>query len=199
MPRFAVEALEALKSVSIGPSFYLAGGTGLALQLGHRRSIDLDFFCTDSIDEEALLRDIHALPRLSVIAKEKQTLELHLCDTKVSFMSYPYPLLFPLQSFMDVDVADPRDIACMKMSAIASRGSKRDFVDLYAISRKYQLSDLMDFFNQKFRQVQYNTVHILKSLTFFEDADKDPHPDMLVEISWDEVKSFLSKEVPKLL
>jgi hypothetical protein len=199
MPRFAVEALEALKSVSLGPSFYLAGGTGLALQLGHRRSIDLDFFCIDPIDEEALLRDLHALPRLSVVAKEKQTLELHLYDTKVSFMSYPYPLLFPLQSFMDIDVADPRDIACMKMSAIASRGSKRDFMDLYAISKQHQLADLMDFFNQKFRQIQYNTVHILKSLTFFEDADKDPHPELLTEVSWDEVKHFFVQEVPNLL
>jgi hypothetical protein len=199
IPSPAAEALDLLKSVPLVPSFYLAGGTALALHLGHRRSIDLDFFSVEPMDEEALLRDLRGLSRLSVIAKDRQTLELHLCNTKVSFMSYPYPLLFPPKSFMDIEVADPRDIACMKMSAIAGRGTKRDFIDLYFVSKKYQLVDLMDLFGQKYREVDYNIVHILKSLTFFEDADKEPLPDMLITISWDEVKSFFAREVPALL
>jgi hypothetical protein len=199
IPSSAEKALESLKSVTLVPAFYLAGGTGLALHLGHRRSIDLDFFSAESIDEEALLRDLSKLRELSVIAKGKQTLELHLCNTKVGFMSYPYPQLFPLEPFLDIEVADPRDIACMKMSAIAGRGSKRDFIDLYAVSKKYPLSDLLGLFIQKYRQVDYNVVHILKSLTFFEDAEKEPLPDILVDISWDEVKSYFIREVPTLL
>ncbi len=188
-----------LKSVPFAPSFYLAGGTGLALYLGHRRSIDLDFFSTESVDEDALLRDLHELPRLSVIAKDRHTLELHLCNTRVSFMTYPYPLLFPLKSFLEIEVADPRDIACMKMSAIAGRGSKRDFIDLYAVSRDHRLADLLDLFQQKYKKVQYNIVHVLKSLTFFDDADKEPPPDLLIDISWDEVKRFFASEAPTLL
>ena len=199
IPKFVEDALSALNAVSLVPSFYLAGGTGLALHLGHRRSIDLDFFSTESVDEEALLRDLRGLEGLSVVKKVRETLELNLCNTRVSFMGYPYPLLFPLQPFLGVEVADPRDIACMKVSAIMSWGTKRDFVDLYAASESYQLAHIIELFREKFAQVHYNLVHVLKSLTYFEDAEKDPPPDLLVELSWEEVKSFFVKEVPRLL
>jgi nucleotidyltransferase AbiEii toxin of type IV toxin-antitoxin system len=190
--------LEDLSRLGILSQYYLAGGTGLALQLGHRRSRDFDFFSRDPVDPEALIQRIHAIGGFSVVSQGAETLHTVIQGTKVSFLRYSYPVLFPFDLFGQVNVADPRDIAGMKMSAIAGRGTKRDFVDLYAVSRQYGFDRLMEWFKQKFAQVNYSTVHILKSLTYFEDAEKDPMPDMLIPLSWEEVKQFFTGEVLRL-
>jgi hypothetical protein len=179
--------------------FYLAGGTGLALHLGHRRSVDLDFFTPETFSEDALLQRVQTLGKFSLVAKEPGTLHAQIGGTKVSFLAYTYPLLFPCAAFLDVKVADPRDIACMKVSAIASRGTKRDFIDLYAVAQRYGLPQILKWFNEKFAVANYSSVHLLKSLTYFDDAEKDPAPDMVVPLAWEEVMQFFTREVPRLL
>jgi len=126
--------LEALRD------FYLAGGTALALHLGHRRSVDLDFFSADPFNQDLLVATLQALPEFSLVAKSTQTLHLNVSGTKVSFIGYSYPLLFPLELFRGLAVADVRDIACMKLSALASRGSRRDFIDLYVAAQRLRTS-----------------------------------------------------------
>jgi predicted nucleotidyltransferase component of viral defense system len=195
----AEQTLEELLRTRALESFYLAGGTGLALYLGHRRSADLDFFKREAFDEEALLQKLQYLPSLALVAKGPATLHMMIQGTKTSFLGYNYPVLYPLQSFHGIQVVDPRDIAGMKISAVASRGSRRDFVDLYAVSQKYGLEKLLETFRRKFAKVNYSTVHVLKSLTYFEDAEREPMPDMLVPLAWDEVKQFFCREVPHLL
>jgi hypothetical protein len=178
--------------------FYLAGGTGLALHLGHRLSQDLDCFASDLFDEEALLERVRSLAGFSLVARAPHSLHTTIEGTKVSFLGYDYPLLFPSTRFLDVDVADVRDIACMKVTAIASRGTKRDFVDLYACARVTGLGNLLELFDRKYSQSRYNRLHVLKSLMYFEDAEKDPMPHMLVSLEWDEVKRFFLREVRHL-
>jgi hypothetical protein len=196
----AVErTLRDLYRASLLAGFYLAGGTGLALRLGHRRSVDLDFFSAEAFDQERLLQKVQQLSGFSLLRKDEQTLHVNIAGTRVTFLGYTYPVLFPFQSFSGVKVADPRDIACMKISAIAGRGARRDFVDLYAASKPWGLSELLELFRHKFAQANYSLVHVLKSLTYFEDAEKDPMPDMLTPISWDEVTGFFSSEAPRLL
>jgi hypothetical protein len=190
-----VKHLGALESIR---SFYLAGGTGLALHLGHRRSVDLDLFSQQPFDEETLLANLLPLKNLSVIARARQTLHLHINNTKVSFLGYSYPVLFPFEFFRDFAVADILDIACMKLSALASRGTRRDFVDLYVIAQTHGLAPLLEQFERKFAQVNYNKVHILKALVFFADAEKEPMPDMLIPLSWEAVKSYFLHEVLKI-
>jgi hypothetical protein len=107
-------------------------------------------------------------------------------------------LLFPFEIFLGVNVADPRDIACMKLSAIVSRGTKRDFIDFYVVAKQYGLPQLLEWFKKKYAQTNYSLVLLLKSLTYFEDAEKDPMPDMLEQGSWEEVKQFFSGEVSRL-
>lgn len=127
----AIEAvLRSLPREFILDRFYLAGGTALALQFGHRRSVDLDFFTPEPFDEEVLVGEIHRLPEFELIAKARETVHAHTQGVKLSFLGYAYPVLFPFGSYLGARLADPRDIACMKMSAIASRGTRRDFVDL---------------------------------------------------------------------
>jgi len=191
--------LRSLQERSILAPFYLAGGTGLALRLGHRRSRDLDFFRAGPLDERALLGQVQGLGGFSLTAIAPRTLHAVIEDTKVSFLEYSYPLLFPGDRFLGVVVADSRDIACMKLSAIASRGTKRDFVDVWAAAQPAGLPHLLELFQQKFAQAAYNLVHVLKSLTYFEDADREPKPDMLRPLSWDEVKQFFLREAPRLL
>ena len=195
----AVErALAELERSSVLSPFYLAGGTGLALQLGHRRSQDLDFFSTELFDEESALQKIQHVSDFSLISRAPHTLHAAIRGVKVRFLGYDYPLLFPPNTFLEVRVADPRDIGCMKISAIASRGTKRDFFDLHAESQHVSLAELLDLFEKKFAQARYNRAHLLKSLVYFEDAEKDPNPDMLDLSPWNDVKRFFEQEVPRL-
>jgi predicted nucleotidyltransferase component of viral defense system len=191
--------LQELHQASVLDRFYLAGGTGLALHLGHRRSQDLDFFNPEKFNEESLLQELQQLREFRLVAKASGTLHAHMQGTKVSFFSYNYPVLYPLEAFLSVKVADPRDIAGMKISAIASRGTKRVFVDLYAVSREYALDQLLEWFKEKFAQANYSTIHVLKSLSYFEEAEKDPMPDMLVPLAWEDVKQFFTRESLRLL
>ncbi len=192
------ETLLSIHDTGVLTPYYLAGGTGLALHLGHRRSHDLDFFSAEPVDPDKLIERLQTLNTFAVIGKDAGTLHATVQGIRVSFLSYAYPLLFPMRSFLGVNIADPRDIAGMKISAIAGRGAKRDFVDLYVVSKQYGLREALNWFQQKCAQANYSKVHILKSLTYFEEADKDPMPDVLTPLSWEEVREFFSKEVPPL-
>ena len=191
--------LTALQREPLASRFYLAGGTGLALQLGHRRSVDLDFFLGEDFDVDAVVQKIQRLDDFSLVSKSPGTIYANIEKTKVSFIAYVYPMLFPLRQFLGAKVADPRDIGCMKLSAIASRGTKRDFVDLYILARQYGLDQILIWFQKKFVRTNYSMVHVLKSLTYFEEAEQDPMPDMLVFLSWDDVKKFFARDAARLL
>ncbi len=192
-------ALRSLRDAKVLDRFYLAGGTGLALRFGHRLSRDLDFFAPNLFDESSLLPQVDRLFGFSLVAKGPHTLHAVIQETKVRFLGYPYPMLFPSAQFLQVAIADSRDIACMKISAIASRGMKRDFVDLYVSAQRFGLSTILQFFERKYAQTRYNRLHILKSLTFFEDAEKDPMPHMLVPIDWEQVKEFFVRQTSRLV
>lgn len=199
IPASTKSALNALRDAKLLDSFYLAGGTALALQYGHRLSLDLDFFAREHFDEEGLLVRLRDLPEFALVSKAPYTLHATIGNTKVSFLGYAYPMLYPTNPFLGVAVADPRDLACMKVSAIASRGTKRDFIDLYEASQRLGLAEILALFGTKYAQANYSGVHILKSLSFFADAEKDPMPHMLVDLDWDTVKQFFLREAPRLL
>ena len=193
----AQDLLSALVDV-LPKGAYLAGGTGLALRYGHRRSVDLDFFVPDEFAEELLLQRLQTLPGVTAVERAEQTLHLAIQQIKVSFFGYRYPVLFPPDTFLGVPVADARDIACMKITAIASRGTKRDFVDFFAACGRYGMDELLALFDRKYAKTAYNRTHVLKSLTFFADAEKDPMPHMLAPLDWKEVKRYFEREAPLL-
>jgi hypothetical protein len=194
----AQSLLSSLGEAPFSSRFYLAGGTGLALRFGHRRSVDFDFFSREPFDEEALLTLLKERSP-SVLSRAPSTLHLVLHEIKVSFIGYPYPLLYPTDRFSGVDVADARDIACMKLSAAASRGTRRDFVDLYLAAKAYSLGEILSLFARKYAGIEYSRLHLLKSLSYFEDAEADPPLQMLAEISWADVKDFFAREAAALL
>lgn len=177
-------------------NFYLGGGTALALELGHRISRDLDFFIPQHFNESQIIQTLSSLGRFQLEDKSEQTVIGILNEVKVSFLGYQYPLLLPLHKFEQIMVADVLDIACMKIDAIASRGTKRDFIDIYFVAKEVMsLSKILDKFKKKYAASHYNIIHIHKSLVYFQDADGDPLPSMLKSVDWEEVKKFFIQEV----
>jgi len=183
-------------------SFYLAGGTALALQLGHRRSIDLDFFTAiDPLDAASRRRIIDALAVHDPHAIEdvEGNLVLRLGDAlHVAFLSYGYPLLDPPLAVEGVAVASIRDVGLMKLDAVISRGSRKDFVDLYFVSQRMPIDGLLDDAEAKYPFSRDFPLMAVTSLVRFENADIDAPPEMLVEIRWEDVRAFFASEVRRL-
>ncbi len=186
--------LEKIKKGGLAQNFYLAGGTALAIQLRHRESIDLDFFCREEFSNSKLKEKLSKMGEYFLTNEEEGTLHGTLDDVKLSFLEYDYEQLYPLVEFAGINLADLRDIAAMKIDAISSRGSKKDFIDLYFLLEKYSLTELIAFFERKFKGIHYNKLHILKSITFFTEAENDPALMMLKNVDWETVKRKIEKE-----
>jgi len=103
------------------------------------------------------------------------------------------------RKFGGIKIADEKDIACMKIDAISSRGSKKDFIDLYFLLEKYSLPELISFFEKKYSAIEFNKLHILKSLTYFKDAEDEPMPIMIKNTNWADVKKKIIKEANKIV
>ena len=191
--------LEILTKEAVLKDFYLAGGTGAALQLKHRVSLYLDFFTKKDIDTKTLIQKIKILGKFYIERETENTLIGIFNGTRLSFLKYDYPLLFEPKQIQGIKVADLRDVGCMKIDAISSRGMKRDFVDLFFICKELiSLKDILSLFKRKYKSVNYNMMHILKSLVYFEDAENNPMPKMIVHVYWQEVKSFFKEEIRKI-
>lgn len=194
----AATCLATLADRGVIAPFYLAGGTALALHLGHRRSIDLDWFTRDAFDATALTHTLQRVGRFTLNERAVGTLHGKLDGTRVTFLQYPYPLLERRRTFRGAHIAHPLDIGCMKFDAIATRSTKKDFVDLYFLLRTIPLPKILRAFARKYRSVDYNLEHVLKSLVYFADARPDPLPDMLVPFSWNDLERTLEREVRNL-
>jgi hypothetical protein len=173
----------------------LAGETGLALRLGHRLSEDFDFFRTDRVDVRSLHAVLASHGPYETLQDEEHTLIVLLRKVKLSFFRVRDPFLFRPAPYRFFAVADARDIALMKLAAIAGRGSRKDFVDLYLILRSPPtLREYLAMLPRKYDASRLNTYHILKSLAYFADAEKEPPPRMLEPFSWEECKAFFVRE-----
>ena len=197
LPEKQVELYELLKSVNWLKDFYLAGGTGLALHIGHRQSIDFDFFTSSDIDNNILDSKLSKIGVFIRTYEDRNTLYGELNDVKVSFIKYDYPLLEELASDAYFHIAGLKDIASMKLSAILSRGSKKDFIDLFFLLKSYSLKEILGFYGEKFKQSDYE-YSLLRSLLYFQDAEKDPMPRMIQSVKWDQVKNTISTRVRDL-
>jgi len=177
--------------------FYLAGASA-ALHLGHRVSEDLDFFTQRELNTHALIQRLKRLGELEVQAEAWGTVTGTLCGVRVSFFTYAYPLVEPTQKLLGVNIAGLADIGLMKLVAIAQRGSRRDFVDLFFICQKLPLEQLLALLPRKYVGVNRSLVHILRSLVYFADAETEPMPKMLQPVRWSEIKRFFESEVKRV-
>lgn len=178
--------------------FYLVGGTALALQLGHRLSIDLDFFGNQELDEleiNNILKEY--VGNFQIVQKTKNILIYAADDIKIDFVNYPYAWIAAPIKENPIRLASLEDIAAMKLNAISGRGSKKDFVDIYFLLKRYNLKELLVFYERKYPNGSLFLV--LKSLNYFEDAEQQEMPMMLVPVDWQEIKTTIIEQTLSII
>jgi len=183
--------LKQLQSLSILSEMRLVGGTSLALQIGHRKSIDIDLFGILSADYENLVDELKTLGEVVSLKNSKNIHSLLINEIKVDIVNYEYKWLTNKITTDNIHLASIEDIAAMKLNAIIGRGSKKDFIDLFFILKDYSLATLIDFYTKKYNDG--STFLVLKSLTYFEDADMEEMPFMFNNIDWQTIKDNIKK------
>ncbi|MFT7033245.1 MAG: putative nucleotidyltransferase component of viral defense system [Cyclobacteriaceae bacterium] len=149
----------------------MAGGTALALQIGHRISIDLDFFSEHGFDEKHLVNILERDYNASIISQYENTVLTNIEGVKVDIISHQYEQLSKSSVVDGIRMASKDDIAAMKLNAVVNRGAKKDFVDIFFLLHDYSLNQLITLHNRKYPN--QNELLVLKSLTYFADADLD--------------------------
>lgn len=194
----AKDSLALLGESGLLRNAYLAGGTAAALQLGHRISVDFDFFTQKAFDPKKIAEALSHLGSFSVDQSDKGTVLGVFEGIKFSLFVYEYPLIEKTLPYLSLSLASLRDIAAMKIDAISGRGAKRDFVDLYFLCHHgFSLDDGLKFYQEKYKKLASNLIHIQKSLVYFDDAEADEMPNMLKPVQWDHVKRFFEQEVKR--
>lgn len=190
--------LELLKSLSAQPELKgmrLVGGTSLALQYGHRQSVDLDFFGHMEVTMDEVIEMFHRIGgSLLVLNRTKNILQVVVDGVKVDVVNYScYDWIdCPIEED-GIVLASAKDIAALKINAIEGRGSKKDFVDVYLLLQHFSLDDILTFYAQKYPE--YSILRALFSLTYFADAEDMDMPTMFIDDSWEKMKETISLAV----
>lgn len=191
-----LELLEALMQEPALSELRLVGGTALALQYGHRSSIDLDLFGKIDIDAYELQS---ILSKHGVLRVENETKIIHqyaIDNIKVDVVNYPFEWISPMIEDEGVRLASPIDIAAMKVNAIEGRGTKKDFIDMYMLLQHYSLEEILGFYQQKYPN--HSVFRALRSMTYFDDAEEQFMPQMFVDTTWEEMKQFIIDKVKEV-
>lgn len=188
------EAIKVIEDIrDLLQDFYLGGGTGLALQLGHRRSFDLDFFTTKNFKTENLLVKLRPDKIHSI---EKETIHCELNGIRLSFLYYDLPLVFEPFRWRNIKIAHWLDIAAEKLKTVSQRGSKKDFYDIFFAIKNSSIEQVCSAFTKRFKDTGINRYHVLKSLVYFVDAEEEPDPQLLKkEVNWLQIKEFFKENI----
>jgi len=185
------KTLSLIRSIGDGiKGFYLAGGTGLALQLGHRVSEDLAFFPDEAFETKAM----ETFKPDKIISMRPQTLHCIKEGVRLSFLFYDVPQRYPVHLWQGIHVAAWQDIVAEKIKTLSQRGAKRDFWDVYSVIKlRSSIQEVGSLFVDRFQDVGINRYHVLKTLAYFEDAENDPDPILLSDEKapdWDQIRQF---------
>lgn len=177
-------------------NFVLVGGTALALQYGHRESVDANFFGAQPLEDLDLAGILSGFGKVHLLKKSK-SIQLFFVDSiKVDFVNYSYSFIHPIVEESGLRLASPEDIAAMKLSAVAGRGSRKDFIDLFVLLNSFSMREMIDFYLKKFPDG--SEFLVLKSLLYFEDADLEASPKMFIDTTWQKIKLRIRQEVAGL-
>lgn len=192
-----LELLRRIQELKCAKGTRLVGGTALALQYGHRQSVDLDFFGLLPEDIEEMRQELSCCGHLLVI-KNTPTIRIFQIDgIKVDFVNYEqYPWIDEPVIEDGIVLASPKDIAAMKINAVEGRGTKKDFIDVYALLQHYSLSEILGFYAQKYPENSY--FRALMSLTYFEDADIQMEPPLFDMPDWKTMRNAIIHAVDSL-
>jgi hypothetical protein len=183
--------------------FYLAGSAALTLYVGHRPVADLDLMSNanrlTSPERRDLLGDLVALdPEAEVETARDGYLFARLGGVGLRLYYYPYPLVQPLEDFAGLAVAAAVDLGLMKLGAIISRGSRRDFVDLHLLCRELPLATLLGLAGDKFGHVRDFPLQALKGLADLSEVEGEPMPRLALPLEWSAVEAWVRAEVREL-
>ncbi len=194
LPENGWKIFDALKDLIIKHQGVLAGGTALALQIGHRISVDLDFFTTKGFSTDSLISEIKKTDLdFKVLSEGENSLVAAVEGVKFSLFQYDYPFVTPLKH-KNVLIASVFDIAAMKLIAVSQRGTKRDFVDLYFILQTTPFYKIANHMVKRFGKERVNPIHIGKALMYFSDADYNPDPVYMGnKLKWEAIKKFFKQ------
>ena len=203
LPKVSRNVFSILKNIPLWDDFYLAGGSGLALQIRHRLSMDFDLFSNsnklDESERKNLQKTLLNYGSTTIKTSKYETLEVVFNGVIISFFHYDYPLIKRLREFNSINIASITDIGLMKLAAIIGRGSKKDFFDIYFILKEHiGFEKLLLLSKKKFVEVPSFDIQAMRALVYFDDAESERTPEMIIKVSWNEVKDFLREEV-KLL
>lgn len=190
-----LEVLAQLQRHPVLDPFALAGGTSLALRFGHRMSVDLDFFSELHFDPVSLAENLTIGPEL-ITGQAKGTLQVVIDQVKVEFLKHAYPQIAPHESIDNIRMWSLPDVAAMKLNAIVNRGSKKDFYDMAALLGKYSIETMLGFYKEKYNPA--SMLMIIRSLSWFEDADLEPDPVALSGTSWAKIKETIATAIRTL-
>jgi hypothetical protein len=177
-----LELIEKLQSDIMLQDFVLVGGTALSLQIGHRLSIDIDFFSKEEFDPQELLEHLEQNYGFREQYRHKNTLKGIVNGISVDLLRHNYDYVVPPKSVGGITMASKQDIAAMKVNAITGDGTRvKDFIDIYFLLKDFSFADIIGFYKTKYNA--RNDFHAVKSLTYFDDIVKEAWPKMILEKS----------------
>jgi len=196
-----LDLLNTLLKLPILNSFYLVGGTALALKFGHRISIDLDLFSIEDFNKEKVIQELaNSFPNF-VYKADNSTIGVFctINGIKVDLIkNHWFKLIDEIDEIEGVRMFGNKDLIAMKISAILKRGQKKDFYDLCQLLKIFSIQDGIDFYHEKFPNQQV-LISIPNAITYFADAEESPEPISLNGQSWEEVKRSIQKAVRDFL
>jgi hypothetical protein len=188
--------LKQLQQIPAFANLRLAGGTSLALQTGHRKSVVIDLFGTIQDDEYEVAKTLRNLGKVTTIKKSTNIGIYLINDIKTDIVNYTYPWLQNAIIKDGLRLAGEKDIAAMKLAAITGRGTKKVFIDLFFLLKKFTLREMLDLYLQKYNDG--SELLVLKSLSYFNDAEKDELPVMLQSVDWETIKAHISNQLANI-
>lgn len=188
-----LELLKELMKLPILKETRLVGGTALALQYGHRNSVDLDLFGDKEYDIDELSASLMALGKVEIGKYSRRVKPFYIDGVKIDIVDYKYKWIDDCVEEDGIRLASPKDIASFKVNAIQGRGTKKDFVDMFFLLQHYSLDEIMAFYHQKYPE--YSDYRAMLSLTYFNDAEPFPMPIMFSNVSWEHIKETIKEEV----
>ncbi len=197
VPPDTLELLRRLCRTEALGQFALVGGTSLALRLGHRLSVDLDFFTPEPFSCEVLLEKLRRDFEVNDSTLHGGGMGLFIEGVKVDVVTYRYPLMAPYDRIDGVRLFSLPDVIGMKLSALSNRGAKKDFFDVAELVKRFGLGELLRIYRAKYPLQE--PVILLRSLVYFDDAEFEPDPVSLTGVSWEEVKGGIVGAVREML
>ena len=178
-------------------NFDLVGGTALALQIGHRKSVDIDLFTSENFSAETLLSLLKKSFNVKPNIVQNNTLLCLIDEIKVDFVKFSEPNLELLVIEETIRMKSIKDIACMKFAALLGRSTKKDYYDIYFLLQQFTLQEMLEWFKQKTKQT--TVIHIIRSMGYFDEAETTPTPELLIPVEWSEVKRIISLQAGEYL